>query len=70
METFKEKQMKSILNYIMTIMYIALMLPLLLVMGVFTPGIFMSGMKGFVVYAEEELIERQKTSVKRVKDAK
>jgi hypothetical protein len=62
--------MKTILNYIMTIMYIALMLPLLLVMGIFTPGIFMRGMRGFVVYAEEELIERQKASVKKVKDAK
>lgn len=62
--------MKNILNYIMTVLYVALMLPLLLVMGVFTPGIFMEGMKGFVIYAEEELIARQKTSVKRVKDAK
>lgn len=62
--------MKRILNYIMTELYIALMLPLLLVMGIFTPGIFMKGMKGFVVYAEEELIERQKANTKRVKDAK
>ena len=54
----------------MTELYIALMLPLLLVMGIFTPGIFMKGMKGFVVYAEEELIERQKANTKRVKDAK
>lgn len=62
--------MKSILNYIMTELYVVLMLPLLLVMGVFVPGIFMRGMRGFVDYAEKELIERQKANAKRVKDAK